>query len=171
VGLILLSCQQKGEFYRSQLLFPSLHLVKLSCVPNTTDSLGVVLFHCHQNITLNNRMIFFLNQPPKLSLMAGFRGRKIPSLNRSNLLSTTGCCHISDTLFPLPQSSPLLFRDQLRKSNNIMPAIYLFLSELVTTLLIFSLSLFKRACKQKPPFGRFNAVTNMKDSLFAQFSS
>lgn len=64
----------------------------------------------------------------------------------------------------------------MKRINNIIPAIYLVLSELVTALLIFfffffSLPLFKRACKQKPPFGGFNAVTNMKDSLFAQFSS
>lgn len=104
--------------------------------------------------------------------MAGFRERKIPSLNRSNTLSTTDCCWISNILlFSCHKTAPLYLMLNYKKSNNIIPAIYLFLAELVTTLLIFSLSLFKRACKQKPPFWGFNAVTNMKDSLFAQFSS
>lgn len=60
----------------------------------------------------------------------------------------------------------------MKRLNNIIPGIYLFLPELDTTLLIFFLRLSsKEHANRSLLFWGFNAVTNMKDSLFAQFSS
>lgn len=47
-------------------------------------------------------LFFFFNQPPKWSLMAGFRGRKIPSLNRYNSLSTTNVAGFQISFFFFP---------------------------------------------------------------------
>lgn len=114
VGLILLSCQQKVEFYQSQLFFPSLHIVKLSWAPNTTDSIGVVLFHCYQNITLINHMIFLISLRND-HLRQVSEGRKFPFQTDLANYPPQIFAGFQTSSFFLPQYSPLVFRAQLWK--------------------------------------------------------
>lgn len=123
-----LSPAETSILSKSVVIYLSTPFQTIICAQNTADPIDVVLFNCKQNITLINTFFFFFNaQPPKWLFMAGFRERKIPSLNISNSLSNTNCCWISRIHLYYSHRIPSLYVGlNYEKSNNITPAIYLF---------------------------------------------